>query len=142
MGRLILLFFEFFSHHSGISDSLLSFFFGVAAFRDRFFNFSLGLLKFSFEFALLVDKSGVLSVEKVGTFAGFVELSFSEFTATFGLFNTIAEFFNFTSQKVGTTFNDSHLFNNIFTSTFGVVIFSNGILDLGLKNLNLFLSIA
>jgi hypothetical protein len=100
MLTLVLFFLEFFSHKSGISDGFFGFVFSVSAFGDGFFDFTLGLMKFSLQFSFLVDESGVLGVKKVGSLVGLVEFGFSEFPASFGLFNSVSEFFDFAGEKV------------------------------------------
>merc|ERR1719229_2011788 len=138
MLALVLFFLELFRHHGGISNRFLGLLFGVSAFRDGFFNFTLSLLKFSFEFSFLVDESGVLGVEKVGSFVGLVEFGFSEFSASFSLFDGVSEFFDFTSEEVGSSFDNSHLFTNVFVSSFSFVVFGEVVLDGALEHLSLF----
>merc|ERR1719230_1295639 len=92
----------------------------------------------SLEFSFLVDESGVLGVEKVGSFVGLVEFSFSEFSASFGLFDGISEFFDFTSEEIRSSFDDSHLFTNVFVSSFSFVVFGKVVFDGALEHLSLF----
>merc|ERR1712178_546931 len=113
-----------------------------SAFGDGFFDFALGLLKFGLQFSFLVDKSGVLSVEKVGSLVGLVEFGFSEFSASFGLFNGISEFFDFTGEEVGSSFNDGHLFSSVFGFSFGIVEFGDVVFDLSLENLDVLAGIS
>merc|ERR1719461_845506 len=70
--RLVLFLLQFFGHHGSIGDSLLGLVFSVSAFSNEFFDFALSLSDFGFELSLLVDQSGVLSVQQVGSFVGFV----------------------------------------------------------------------
>merc|ERR1719483_719628 len=108
------------------------------AFGDRLVDFTLGLLELGFSLSLLVDESGVLGVEQVRSLVRLVEFGFSEFAASFGLFNTVSELFDFTSEKVGSSINNSHLFRHIFASSFSFVEFGEVILDGSLKHLGLF----
>merc|ERR1711912_65630 len=140
MLALVLFFLEFFGHHGGISNRFLGLLFGVSAFRDGFFNFTLSLLKFSFEFSFLVDESGVLSVKKIGSLVGLVEFGLSEFSASFSLFDGVSEFFNFTGKKVRSSFDDSHLFANVFVSSFSFVVFGEVVFNGTLEHLCLFSS--
>merc|ERR1712014_276247 len=142
MLRLVLFFREFFGHKSSIGDGFFGFLLSVSAFGDGFFDFTLGLLEFGLQFSFLVDKSGVLGVEKVGSLVGLVEFGFSEFSASFGLFNGVSEFFNFTSEQVGSSFNDGHLFDGVFGSSFGIVEFGDVVFQLTLEDLDLFAGIS
>merc|ERR1719183_459520 len=116
-------FFELLAHHGRISDGFLSLFFSVSAFRNRLFNFTLGLLELGFELSFLVDESGVLGVKQVGSLVGLAETELNEFSASFTLFNSVSEFFDFTSEKVGSSFDNSHLFADVFVSSFSFVVF-------------------
>merc|ERR1711893_121896 len=135
---LILLLLELFAHHSSISDGFLGLLLSVSAFRDALFNFTLGLLEFGLQFSLLVNESGVLGVEQVGSFVGLVEFSLSQFSASFSLFNGVSELFNFTGEEVGSSFNNGHLFTNIFVSSLSLVVFGEVVFDLALKKFGLF----
>merc|ERR1719483_2013402 len=108
------------------------------AFGDRLVDFTLGLLKLGFGLSLLVDESGVLGVEQVGSFVGLVEFSFRQFSASFSLFNSVSELFDLTGKKVGSSINNSHLFSHIFASSFSFVEFGEVVLDGRLKHLSLF----
>merc|ERR1712178_239593 len=136
--RLILFFLQFLSHESSISDGFLGFFFSVSAFRNGFFDFTLSLLEFSLQFSFLVDKSSVLSMEQVGSFVGLVELGLSQFSASFSLFNSVSELFDFTGEEVGSSFDNGHLFTNVFISSLSLVVFGEVVFDLGLKKFGLF----
>merc|ERR1712178_148568 len=136
--RLILFFLQFLSHESSISDGFLGFFFSVSAFRNGFFDFTLSLLEFSLQFSFLVDKSSVLSMEQVGSLVGLVELGLSQFSASFSLFNGVSELFDFTGEEVGSSFDNGHLFTNVFVSSFSLVVFSEVVFDLRLKKFGLF----
>merc|ERR1719220_190910 len=117
MRRLILFLLEFFSHHSGITNSLLGLFFSIALFLNRFFNFGLGGLKFLFDLSLGVDQSSVLSVKETTTFVGFKKFTFSEFATTFSLFKSGSHFIQFGLEKIGTSVNNGNLFGKIFTGS-------------------------
>merc|ERR1712061_343365 len=119
-----------------------SFVFSVSAFGDGFFDFTLGLLEFGLQFSFLVDKSGVLGVKKVGSFVGLVKFGFSEFSASFGLFNGVSEFFDFTGEQVGSSFNDGHLFTGIFSSSFSFIEFGDVVFQLALKNFDVLAGIS
>merc|ERR1712061_108622 len=119
-----------------------SFVFSVSAFGDGFFDFTLGLLEFGLQFSFLVDKSGVLGVKKVGSFVGLVEFGFSEFSASFGLFNGVSEFFDFTGEQVGSSFNNGHLFGGVFDSSFGIIEFGDVVFQLTLKHLDVLAGIS
>merc|ERR1719461_1468055 len=133
---LVLFLLQFFGHHSGVSDSLLGLVFGVSAFGNQFFDFALRLGDFSFELTLLVDQSSVLSVQQVGSFVGFIQFGFSQFSGSFGLFNRVSEFFDFASQQSRSSFNNSHLFSHVVASSVSFIKFGLGVLDLGLQGLN------
>merc|ERR1712186_201286 len=98
----------------------------------------MGLLEFGLQFSFLVDKSGVLGVEKVGSLVGLVEFGFSEFSASFGLFDGVSEFFDFTGEEVRSSFDNGHLFSNIFVSSFSFVVFGEVVFDGALEHLSLF----
>merc|ERR1719461_1351681 len=131
--RLVLFLLQFFGHHGGIGDSLLGLVFGVSAFSNQFFDFALSLGDFGFELSLLVDQSSVLSVQQVGSFVGFVQLGFSQFSRSFGLFNRVSELFDFTGQQSRSSFNNSHLFRHVVASSVGFVELGLSVLDLGLQ---------
>merc|ERR550534_3466541 len=109
VAALILFLLEFFTHDGSIIDSLLCLFFGVLGFLDSFIDFISDGDEFLFHLSLLVGKSGVLRVEKVGTFVSFHQFLLSHLAALVGLFNGNTEFVDFGLEKVLSSFGNSAL---------------------------------